>query len=107
MSIEEKAAVACIAFVGVFLVACPATCPPPYPPEPEVATFESKILADCRLACESMAKVGCPESAPSGDRSCGEVCTTAVANHFPMPTICVAAASTKDQIRACGVRCRE
>jgi hypothetical protein len=59
-----------------------------------------EVSADCRLSCESMAKVGCPESAPAGG-TCGSVCMAATSNGFDLKSMCIAAASTPDQIRAC------
>lgn len=114
MKIALLAAV--LAFVNC---ACPTS--PPYPPEPPVVVFPpydagplppletcsdgSSVPADCRLACESLAKLGCPESAPAG-RTCGCVCAFAEDAGLPLNAWCIAAASTPDQIRACGtVRC--
>lgn len=109
--------------ISTALASCPmAICAclpvPAYPPEPEVVVYppydsgtdsepgcDLSVPVDCRLACESLAKIGCPESAPSGDRSCGCVCVHAQAARIPMKTICVANASTPDQARACNVRC--
>jgi hypothetical protein len=96
------------------VVGCTA-CPKTLPPEPPYVTFppyedagvdgdSQAVSADCRVACESLARVGCPESAPGG-ATCGVVCTRAAAEGIPLNTVCVAAASTPDGIRACGVRC--
>ncbi len=70
------------------------------PPHPDAPDGSANVPADCRLACESMAKVGCPESAPAGG-SCGSVCAAASSNGFDLRSMCIAAASTPDQIRAC------
>jgi hypothetical protein len=95
-------------------------CKQTLPPEPDYVVFppwqgdagdagfdaELDVPADCRLACESMAKVGCPESTPAG-RTCGSVCAAAERAGFGLKPFCIAAASTPDQIRACGtVECR-
>ncbi len=72
-----------------------------FPVDEAGADAESvRIPADCRVACESLAKLGCPESAPSG-RSCGSVCAYASANGFDMNLLCIANSSTADQVRAC------
>ena len=96
-------------------------CKPSYPPEPDVVIYPPyqdggmdanveivQIPADCRLACESLAKLGCPESAtPPGGRSCGSVCAAALEQGIDLPTICIANASTVDQVRACGmIKCK-
>ncbi len=88
----------------------PITIFPPYAdasplPPLETCADGSPVPADCRLACESLAKVGCPEAAPAG-RSCGCVCAAAEDAGLPMNAFCIAAASTPDQIRSCKtVRC--
>jgi hypothetical protein len=113
-------------FVFVFLslsqlvlAACPRE---PMPPEPDYVVFppydagidaEVEVLADCRVACENLAKLGCPESAPAG-RTCGSVCSTSTRLGFDLRLPCVASAGTPDHVRACctpgqpcsQVRCR-
>lgn len=93
-----------------------ASCPEPKVPDYEITVFPpygldggdaelADIPADCRLACESLAKVGCPESHPAG-RSCASVCAAAQAGGRDLKPWCIANASTPDQMRACGtVRC--
>lgn len=105
-----------VTIVVLQLVTFALACGPSYPPEPHVVIFppyadagtvdaELEVPADCRVACESLARVGCPESAPKG-RTCGSVCAAAVKEGIKLPLICIAASSTPDQIRACGkVRC--
>lgn len=101
--------------IAAFLAFLPAsTCKPPIPPEPDVVIFppfspdggaDAEVLdVDplCRVACENLARLGCPESAPAG-RSCGSVCTSVVrAGVADLNLACVASASTPDQVRACG-----
>lgn len=119
-----KARIALAASVASLIPLTLCACPPkpPLPPEPDVVIFPpydsgeaaatqpercsdgSTVPVDCRLACESLAKIGCPESVPAG-RSCGCVCAAAEASSVPMKTLCVANASTPDQMRACNVRC--
>jgi hypothetical protein len=93
-----------------------SSCKETLPPEPPYVVFppyqdasvDAELDVDplCRLACESLAKMGCPESAPAG-RTCGSVCTAAEQQGIDLPTICIANASTPDQVRACGmVRCQ-
>jgi hypothetical protein len=111
------AAVAAVAPATV--CACPQA-PPPLPPEPpfvvappradglaplETCDDGKPVPADCRVACEAMAKVGCPESNDAG-RSCGCVCEAAEKNGSPLPTLCVANQSTIEGMRGCGIRCR-
>ncbi len=80
---------------------------PPFPLDGGVDAELDEIPADCRLACESMAKVGCPESAPEG-RSCSSVCAAVVKSGVrDLNLWCIANASTPDQIRGCGtVKCK-
>src|SRR5579863_1391214 len=95
-----------VAALAVLSTACPMT--PPLPPEPDYVVFplDAEAAAQdplCRLACESMAKIGCPEAATlDGGRSCPDVCTAAMSEGEGLPTICLANASTADQVRACG-----
>lgn len=102
--------------VAVFAWAFALSCKETLPPEPDYVIFppyqdasvdaELEVDALCRVACESLAKVGCPESAPAG-RTCGSVCTAAMNAGIDLNAICIAAASTPDQIRACGtVECK-
>lgn len=92
----------------LMLEGCPAAKAPEdqreivvFPPYGDAGNQEVDVSADCRVACENLAKMGCPESVPAG-RSCGSVCTTAQARGIDLRTICVANASTPDQVRACG-----
>ena len=82
---------------------------PPYvifPPDDAGQDAELEVPADCRLACENLAKMGCPESHPAG-RSCGSVCAAAEREGIDLPTLCIANASTPDQARACGqIKCK-
>lgn len=72
-----------------------------FPPDEAGIDAESpRVPADCHLACANLAKLGCPESAPSG-RSCGSVCAYASSNGFDMQLACVAKAASADQVRAC------
>lgn len=105
-----------VAAWAVALVLSCSSCKEQLPPEPPYVVFppyqdasvdaELEVPADCRLACESLAKMGCPESAPAG-RTCGSVCAAAEREGIDLPTICIANASTPDQARACGmIRCK-
>lgn len=108
---------ALLVFVWCSVVGFESGCKETIPPEPDIVIYPpyqdasvdaefTIIPADCRLACESLARVGCPESAPAG-RTCGSVCAAALYEGIDLPTICIAAASTPDQIRACGmVKCK-
>ena len=85
---------------------------PKLPPEPPYVVFPaddagtmSVSSADCRLACESLARVGCPEAAPANGQSCTQVCANAELLGFPLNTLAIANASNPDQMRAAGVRC--
>lgn len=97
-----------IAFLAL-LPSCPAagTIPPadssaPAPYEAGKVDFNPLY----RLACENLAKIGCPESAPAG-KTCAEVFELAEKLGNPLNAVCVANASTPSQVRACGsVRCR-
>jgi hypothetical protein len=107
-------------FAALLLLSC-SGCPKTPPPEPPIvvtppytdAGAEGAVFDDCglnidplcRAACESLAKVGCPESAPTGGRTCSCMCTKAVEEGLDLNTVCVAAASTPDQIRQCGPAC--
>lgn len=101
------------ACIPLALCACPSTLPPeppyvvfpPYdaaPAEGSAATCAPDPI--CRVACENLAKMGCPEAEPAG-MTCECVCTAAKANGLRLDPICAANASTPDQARACGVRC--
>lgn len=111
--VKNLFAVLVAVFAWVFaLSSCRETLPPEPPyvifPPYQDASVDAELEIDplCRLACESLARAGCPESAPAG-RTCGSVCTAAEKEGIDLPTICIAAASTPDQIRACGmVRCQ-
>lgn len=92
---------------------CPSNKLPPepayvvYPPFQDAAPPSDTACtptALCRTACESLAKVGCPESAPAG-QTCSCMCTMAEAEGLDLNLICVSNASTVEQIRACGPRC--
>jgi hypothetical protein len=91
------------------LNACPPAKPPEnyditvYPPFPDGGDAElPEIDPLCRVACESLAKIGCPESSPAG-RSCGSVCTAmSRSGASAIDLLCVANASTADQVRGCG-----
>lgn len=94
------------------LMGCSAvySCRPSLPPEPPYVVYppfdggvidaEVEVSATCRLYCESLAKIGCPEAGRFG-RSCGSMCTVAESNGMDLRTLCVANASTGDQVRSC------
>ncbi len=79
-----------------------------YPPyDGGFVDAEVDVLADCRVACENLARLACPESAPAG-RTCGSVCTIASQTGYEPRTACLATAGTPDDVRACckrGERC--
>lgn len=94
------------------LSSCKETLPPEPPyvvfPPYQDASVDAELDVDplCRVACENLAKMGCPESAPAG-RTCGSVCTAAELNGLDLPLVCISNASTPDQVRACGmIRCQ-
>lgn len=100
----------------VALSACASMCacpPPPLPPEPGYVVYPPEDSAPassrdplCRLACENMAKMGCPESATlDGGLDCPTVCEHALDAGVPLPLAKLAAAGTPDQLRELGVRC--
>lgn len=99
---------------GVACTGCPSTNPPPepsyvvFPPYQEDAAPPSDTACTpsplCRTACEALARVGCPESAPAG-QSCSCVCALAEAQGIDLNLVCVSNASTVEQVRACGPRC--
>lgn len=92
-----------VAAASAALWSCPKPVLPPEPPYVVFPPYEDAGSPDalCRLACENLAKIGCPESAPA-PKPCADVCTDAERAGNPLNTICVANASTPDQVRACG-----
>lgn len=84
------------------------------PPEPPSVIFppydgglgsggaDAEVRVDplCAVACENLAKIGCPESVPAG-RSCGSTCTMASANGFDLRLYCLATASLPEHVRGC------
>ena len=84
-------------------------CKTTLPPEPDYVVYPPEDAGDplCRLACENMARIPCPESAPAG-KTCRQVCEDAERGGNPLNLVCLANASTREQVRACGtVRCAE
>lgn len=76
-----------------------ACCPEPSRPD------TSHVPADCSVACDSLAHLGCPEALPNASGlTCEEVCRKA----GPMLDVaCVAASSSIEQVRTCHVRCQK
>lgn len=83
------------------------------PPEPDVVVFppwDAQVGVDrevppdplCRVMCENLAKIPCPESAwEPGGRSCTSACTIAGQQGADLRPVCVANAATPDQVRGC------
>lgn len=95
-----------VPFAAWFLAACPPPQPPDYGIVETVHEAGVEVTHLCRLACESLAKIGCPESMPAG-KPCEEVCSAAEKLGMDMNTVCIANASTADHARACKtVECR-
>lgn len=82
--------------LALTLAACPREFPPP------------DLRGDagpegCARACDVLRASACPEGSPSpGGVPCLAVCQNAPAL---LPVACVAAASSRDAVVACGVRC--
>lgn len=101
-----------VAIIPFVISACPPPRPPEnyditvFPPYGDAGDAELDVPADCRVACENLAKMGCPESAPAG-RTCGSVCAAAQAAGIDLNPICVASVSSPVELRArCGtVQC--
>ncbi len=98
--------VSSVVIAALLLFGCPATMPPEPPyvvfPPYDGGDFDAEVqtTADCRAYCESLAKLGCPESAPQG-RTCSSTCSAATAAGHDLKPWCVATAATPDQVRAC------
>lgn len=96
-----------------FIVACSSPKGPESPPMPvfpDAGAVEVEGSPLCRVMCENLGRMGCPESATPVEaidggwavgRSCVSTCTVAEKHGRNLRTICVANASTPDQIRLC------
>jgi hypothetical protein len=104
----EKLVVLSVPFIAALLVACAEACGSSLPPEPAIVVFppydggDAEVPHDkiCELACENLAKMGCPESVPAG-RSCASLCSQAEHDGFDLRPLCVANARTPDEVRGC------
>lgn len=79
----------------------------PLPKGPEVSpnTDASAPLShdDCGLSCFQLRRIGCREGLSP---SCEETCAELEGDGFPLPIVCIAAATTADAVRRCGsIRC--
>lgn len=84
--------------VALALVACL----PPRLPDVPPPTDRDGIGTDIGAACEVLRRVGCPEGFPARTgRTCFEAYSRA-AELVDVPTVCLQAATTEDDIRACG-----
>jgi hypothetical protein len=83
--------------------------PPPAPTPSDAGIDVAPACATCVCACAVLEWAGCPESRPTQRQPilrCEEVCEEI--NDFPgmrLPTVCVSAARSIEEIRKCGVRC--
>jgi hypothetical protein len=74
----------------VLLVGCEVL--PPRPP----------VTETCANACANLRRLGCPEGEPTeAGASCEQVCDNAQASPAPLPTGCVAQATTCDAATNC------
>ncbi len=95
-----------------------AGCPGPAPVSPPRELDAGKVFgadspepeadSPCSQACETLRRVGCPEGAPSSQgETCAAVCRRAILDGYHLPATCIAAADSKEAVRACGrVRCQ-
>lgn len=89
--------------LGPLLACALVACPPPAP-KPVPAPLDSDT-ALCEGACAGLARAGCLEARVGATPSCATVCTRSTALRA-WPLRCWAAATTRDDILACGgTRC--
>ncbi len=86
-----------LALVVVALVACR-----PIPPKPTPPADRDGLGTPIGVACVQLRALGCPEGTPTKlGRTCFEH-LTALAELAEVPTACVAGASSREAVRACG-----
>lgn len=90
------------ALFALVLLACHVPAPVDAP-----SGYDGSDGGSCQAACASLSGAGCPEGLPTeAGTSCESFCDQAMdAGFVRLPLACVSAASSKDAIRACGVRC--
>jgi hypothetical protein len=94
---------------GVVLALALAACHPgPEPaPRPPLADAEAPAPEACGAACAVLARLGCPEAAPTAaGEPCDAFCVRVErSGKFSLRPTCVAAAVNRDDLGKCNVRC--
>lgn len=78
--------------------------------EPQPAKLPPGVIVesgDCPDICAALTRVGCPEGdKTSGGHTCVEFCALAK-SVVKLDGNCLSKASSAEQVRACGIRCRQ
>lgn len=96
-----------LAFLVLWLTACPSQGPVVAPP-PVVLPADASP-EDCQPMCTTLARLGCPEGTMTAGDGCVGTCRHIVEARFnSLNPKCVAAAASVEAVRACSaaVKCR-
>lgn len=105
---------ACLVMIvyALGLTGCPQPLPVPEPTPKPVPMVDGgsqvpdapQLVNSCVLMCDNLARVDCPEGKQG---NCIATCIQVIESRFiVLDPICVAAASSKEGVRSCGIACK-